>query len=331
MKKISIITACYNEEENVAILCERIRAVMRTLPQYDYEHVFIDNASKDRTVALIREEIEKDPQHIRCIVNARNFGHIRSPFYGMCQCYGDAVIAMASDLQDPPETIPALVEKWEAGYKVVIGVKNQSKENPLMFALRKLFYNLLAKASETEQVKNFTGFGLYDKQFMDVLRQIDDPYPYFRGLVAELGFERAEVPFVQPRRERGKTHNNFYTLYDMAMLGFVNHSKLPLRLASFIGFGTAILSLLVAIVYFIYKLVFWDSFAVGTAPLVIGLFFFSAVQLFFIGIIGEYVGAIHTQVRKRPLVIEKVRINFDANDTTPPQAATLPAATLPKD
>lgn len=309
-KKISIITPCYNEEENVAVLCERIRNVMQTLPQYDYEHIFIDNASKDRTVELIRKEIEKD-SHIRCIVNARNFGHIRSPFHGMCQCYGDAVIAMASDLQDPPETIPALVARWEEGYKVVIGVKNQSKENPLMFGLRKLFYNLLAKASETEQVKNFTGFGLYDCQFMDVLRGIDDPYPYFRGLVAELGFERAEVPFVQPKRERGRTHNNFYTLYDMAMLGFVNHSKLPLRLASFLGFGTAIVSLLVAIAYFIYKLVYWDSFSVGTAPLVIGLFFFSAVQLFFIGIIGEYVGAIHTQVRKRPLVIEKERINFE--------------------
>lgn len=309
-KKISIITACYNEEENVAILCERIRKVMQTLPQYDYEHIFIDNASKDRTVELIRKEIEKD-SHIRCIVNARNFGHIRSPFHGMCQCYGDAVIVMASDLQDPPETIPELVARWEEGYKVVIGVKNQSKENPLMFGLRKLFYNLLAKASETEQVKNFTGFGLYDRQFMDVLRGIDDPYPYFRGLVAELGFERAEVPFVQPKRERGRTHNNFYTLYDVAMLGFVNHSKLPLRLASFLGFGTAIVSLIVAIAYFIYKLVYWDSFSVGTAPLVIGLFFFSAVQLFFIGIIGEYVGAIHTQVRKRPLVIEKERINFE--------------------
>lgn len=309
-KKISIITPCYNEEENVAVLCERIRKVMQTLPQYDYEHIFIDNASKDRTVELIRKEIEKD-SHIRCIVNARNFGHIRSPFHGMCQCYGDAVISMASDLQDPPETIPALVARWEEGYKVVIGVKNQSKENPLMFGLRKLFYNLLAKASETEQVKNFTGFGLYDRQFMDVLRGIDDPYPYFRGLVAELGFERAEVPFVQPKRERGRTHNNFYTLYDMAMLGFVNHSKLPLRLASFLGFGTAIVSLIVAIAYFIYKLVYWDSFSVGTAPLVIGLFFFSAVQLFFIGIIGEYVGAIHTQVRKRPLVIEKERINFE--------------------
>ena len=309
-KKISIITPCYNEEANVAILCGRIRAVMQTLPQYDYEHIFIDNASKDRTVELIRQEIAADP-HIRCIVNARNFGHIRSPFHGMCQCYGDAVVVMASDLQDPPETIPELVARWEEGYKVVIGVKNQSKENPLMFGLRKLFYNLLAKASETEQVKNFTGFGLYDRQFMDVLRGIDDPYPYFRGLVAELGFERAEVPFVQPKRERGRTHNNFYTLYDMAMLGFVNHSKLPLRLASFLGFGTAIVSLLVAIVYLIYKLVYWDSFSVGQAPLVIGLFFFSAVQLFFIGIIGEYVGAIHTQVRKRPLVIEKERINFD--------------------
>lgn len=310
MKKISILTPCYNEEENVAILCERIRAVMRTLPQYDYEHVFIDNASKDHTVDRIREEIAKDP-HIRCIVNARNFGHIRSPFYGMRQCYGDAVISMVSDLQDPPETIPALVAQWEAGHKIVIGVKNQSKESRLMFTLRKFFYDLIAKMSEVEQIKNFTGFGLYDKQFVDVLREIDDPYPYFRGLVSELGFNIATVDFVQPVREHGRTKNNFYTLYDLAMLGFVNYSKVPLRLACFVGFGTAIVSLLVAFVYLIYKLIFWDSFSVGTAPLVIGLFFFSAVQLVFIGIVGEYVGAVHTQVRKRPLVIEAERINFD--------------------
>ena len=309
MKKITILTPCYNEEENVAILCEKIREVMRSLPQYDYEHVFIDNASKDRTVALIRKEIEAD-KHIRCIVNARNFGHIRSPFHGMRQCYGDAVICMASDLQDPPETIPALIAEWEKGHKVVIGVKNQSKENRLMFGIRKLFYNLIARMSEVEQVKNFTGFGLYDRQFVDVLREIDDPYPYFRGLVSELGFDMATVNFVQPRRERGKTKNNFYTLYDMAMLGFVNYSKVPLRLACFVGMGVAVVSLLVALIYFIYKLIYWDTFSAGQAPLVIGLFFFSAVQLFFIGIIGEYVGAVHTQVRKRPLVIEKERINF---------------------
>lgn len=309
-KRISIITACYNEEENVPILCDRIRKVMQGLPQYDYEHIFIDNASKDRTVALIRKEIEKD-KHVRCIVNARNFGHIRSPFHGIRQCYGDAVIAMSSDLQDPPEKIPELVAKWEQGYKVVIGVKNQSKENPLMFAVRKMFYNLIAKMSDVEQVKNFTGFGLYDRKFVDVIRQVDDPYPYFRGLVSELGFDMATVDFVQPRREHGHTKNNFYTLYDMAMLGFVNYSKVPLRLATFVGFGVAILSFLVALVYLIYKLVYWDSFQAGQAPLVIGLFFFSAVQLIFIGIVGEYVGAIHTQVRKRPLVIEKERINFE--------------------
>ncbi|MDE6630856.1 MAG: glycosyltransferase family 2 protein [Bacteroidales bacterium] len=309
-KKISIITACYNEEENVAILCERIRKVMQTLPQYDYEHVFIDNASKDNTVALIRKEIENDP-HIRCIVNARNFGHIRSPFHGIRQCYGDAVIAMSSDLQDPPEKIPELIARWEEGHKVVIAVKNQSKESRLMFAVRKLFYNLIAKMSEVEQVKNFTGFGLYDKKFVDVLRDIDDPYPYFRGLVSELGFDIATVDFVQPRREHGRTKNNFYTLYDMAMLGFVNYSKVPLRLACFLGFGVAVLSVLVALFYLVYKLIFWQSFSAGQAPLVIGLFFFSAVQLIFIGIVGEYVGAVHTQVRKRPLVIEKERINFE--------------------
>lgn len=310
MKKISILTACYNEEENVQILCERIRKVMQGLTDYEYEHIFIDNASTDNTVDLIKKEIAND-KHIKLIVNVRNFGHIRSPFYGLTQSYGDAVICMASDLQDPPEKIPEFVAQWEKGYKVVVGVKKKSKENFLIFAMRKIYYNMLAKMSETEQIKNFTGFGLYDKRFVDEIRKIEDPYPYFRGLVSELGFERAEVVFTQPKREKGKTSNNFYTLFDLAMLGFVNHSKLPLRLASFIGFGTAILSLLAALIYLIYKLVFWDSFSAGQAPLVIGLFFFSAVQLFFIGIIGEYVGAIHTQVRKRPLVVEKERINFD--------------------
>lgn len=316
MKKISILTPCYNEEENVAVLCERIRAVMKTLPQYDYEHVFIDNASKDNTVALIRKEIEKDP-HIRCIVNARNFGHIRSPFHGIRQCYGDAVIQMVSDLQDPPEMIPALVAKWEAGHKVVVGVKNKSKENKLMYAVRSLFYNLISRMSDVEQIKQFTGFGLYDRQFVDVLRDIDDPYPYLRGLVAELGFDIATVEFEQPRREHGRTKNNFYTLYDMAMLGFVNYSKVPLRMACFLGFGVAIVSFLVALVYLIYKLIYWNTFSAGQAPLVIGLFFFSAVQLIFIGIVGEYVGAVHTQVRKRPLVIEKQRINFEDSASRP--------------
>ena len=308
-KFISILTPCFNETENVDLLCTKIRETLVLLPDYDYEHVFIDNASTDDTVAKIKAQIAKD-KRIKLIVNARNFGHIRSPFHGLKQCHGDAVIAMASDLQDPPEKIIDLVKKWEEGYKIVIGVKTKSKENWLMYKLRSMFYGVISRVSETEQIKQFTGFGLYDKAFVDVLREVDDPYPYFRGLISELGFERAEVEFVQPKRERGKTKNNFYTLYDMAMLGFVSHSKLPLRLASFIGFGVAILSLFAAVGYFIYKLCFWDSFSVGTAPLVIGLFFFSSVQLFFIGIIGEYVGSIHTQVRKRPLVIEKERVNF---------------------
>lgn len=314
-KKVSIVTPCYNEQDNVEKLIRLVKEQFDNMPQYDYEHILIDNCSTDNTVDILSKCAAED-KHVKIILNARNFGHIRSPYYGMLQAYGDCVVSMVSDLQDPPELLPQMLKKWEEGYKIITCVKNKSKENPLMFMCRKLFYNTLAKFSETEQIKNFTGFGLYDKKFLDVLRtEINDPYPYFRGIIAELGFDRYELEYVQPKREKGRTKNNFYTLYDIGMLGFVNHSKLPLRLASFIGFGVAILSLIVAIVYFIYKLVYWDSFTVGTAPLVIGLFFFSSVQLFFIGIIGEYIGAIHTQVKKRPLVIEKQRINFDTDNS----------------
>ena len=311
MKKISILTPCFNEEENVSLLYEAVKQQFELLPQYKYEHIFIDNCSKDNTVPILKE-IAKNDKNVKIIVNARNFGHIKSPYYGMLQCTGNCVISMVADLQDPPKMIPQLLEKWEEGYTIVSCVKNKSRENPIMFLLRKLFYNILSRFSETDQIKNFTGFGLYDKKFIDILRnEVDDPYPYFRGLIGELGYNRTEITYIQPKREHGKTKNNFYTLFDIAMLGFVNHSKLPLRLASFIGFGVAILSLLVAIVYFIYKLIYWDDFSAGTAPLVIGLFFFSSVQLFFIGIIGEYIGSIHTQVKKRPLVIEKERVNFE--------------------
>jgi glycosyltransferase involved in cell wall biosynthesis len=312
IKKISVLTPCYNEEGNVAELVKAVAKVFDSLPQYTYEHVFIDNFSTDRTVAILKEIAASD-KHVKIIVNARNFGHVRSPYYGMLQCTGDAVISLVADFQDPPELIPNLLEKWEEGYKVVVGVKNQSQENPLMFRVRKIFYRLLASVSDTQEapIENFTGFGLYDKQFIDVLRTLDDPYPFFRGLITELGFARFEIPYVQPIRKSGKTKNNFFTLYDLALLGFVNHSKLPLRLSTFIGFITAIASLLIALIYLVYKLICWSNFSVGVAPLVIGLFFFSSVQLFFIGIIGEYIGAIHTQVRKRPLVIEKERINFD--------------------
>ncbi len=310
-KHISVITACYNEEENVAALIKAVRAVFEKLPQYTYEHVFIDNSSVDNTVAILKEIAATD-KNVKVIVNARNFGHIRSPFHGMLQCKGDAVISMVADFQDPPEMIASFLAKWDEGYKIVIGVKKQSEENRLMFMIRSFFYNLLSKMSDTGEkpIKNFTGFGLYDKQFIDVIRELEDPYPYFRGMITDLGFGRCEIDYIQRDRGKGKSKNNFFTLYDLAMLGFTNHSKLPLRLSVFIGIFSSIISLIVAVGYFIYKLIYWDRFSVGMAPLVIGVFFFSSVQLFFIGIIGEYIGAIHTQVRKRPLVIEKERINF---------------------
>jgi len=311
-KHISVLTGCYNEEENVEALVLAVADVFKKMPQYTYEHLFIDNSSTDQTVPILRRLCETHKQ-VKVIVNARNFGHIRSPYYGLIQCYGDAVIVLVADFQDPPEMIDKFLSKWEMGYKIVIGVKENSRENFIMFRVRKFFYNVLSRmAAPTGEppIKNFTGFGLYDQKFISVVRQLDDPYPYFRGLITELGFNRYEITYTQQQRAAGKTKNNFFTLYDTAMLGFVNHSKLPLRLSAFIGFFSAGISLLVAIIYFIYKLIYWNTFQAGSAPMVIGLFFFSSIQLFFIGVIGEYIGAIHTQVRKRPLVIEKERINF---------------------
>lgn len=306
---ISVVVPCYNEEQNVQKMYDALKGVFKDLGKYDYELIFIDNFSKDKTIEILKKIAVTD-KRLKIIVNARNFGHIRSPYYALQQTSGDAIILMAADFQDPPELIKEFIKKWESGFKVVIGVKSKSKENPIMFFIRGVFYRTIARLSETDQIRNFTGFGLYDKQVINVVKSLREPYPYFRGIISEIGFERSEIEFVQPRREKGKTKNNFYTLYDMAMLGFVNYSKVPLRMAVFIGFGTALFNLLVAVVYFIYKLVFWDRFEVGMAPLVIGLFFFSSVQLFFIGIIGEYVGVIFTQVKDRPLVIEKERINF---------------------
>jgi len=314
LKLISVVTACYNEEENIKNLYLQVKNVFKELGRYSYEHIFIDNASKDGTV-LVLKEIARNDKNVKIIVNTRNFGHICSPYHAILQARGDAVINIVADLQDPPFMIKDFIKKWEEGFKIVVGVKNKSEENRIMFAIRKLYYNLMKKYAETEQIKNFTGFGLYDKEFVDILRNLDEPYPYFRGLITEMGFEKAEIEYVQPKRKKGRTKNNFYTLYDMAMLGFVNHSKVPLRMATFIGFSVAIISLLVALSYFIYKLIFWQSFQVGMAPMVIGVFFFAAVQLFFIGIIGEYIGAIYTQVKNRPLVIEKERINFDLDDS----------------
>ncbi len=310
LKLISVVTACFNEEENVADLYRQVKAVFDELPQYNYEHIFIDNASKDRTVTILKD-IARNDHRVKIIVNTRNYGHIRSPYHALMQAKGDVVISIVADLQDPPTMIKEFVKKWEEGYKIVIGIKSQSEESKIFFAVRKTYYNLVGRLSEIELIKNFTGFGLYDQQVIEILRSIEDPYPYFRGLICDIGFERAVIEYVQPSRKRGFTKNNLYTLYDMAMLGITNHSKVPLRLATMTGFAVAFLNLIVALGYFIYKLIFWNSFTVGIAPLVIGLFFFASVQLFFIGIIGEYIGSIHTQVLKRPLVVEKERINFD--------------------
>lgn len=306
---ISVVTACYNEEANVEEMYLQIKQVFEKLKTYKYEHIFIDNASKDRTVEILRAIAHKDKK-VKVIVNARNFGHIRSPYYGLLQGSGDAVIALASDLQDPPSLIPDFIRKWEEGYKIVVGVKSKSRENPVILAMRKLYYKLVGRLSDVELIKNFTGFGLYDKKIVEILRDIDDPYPYFRGLICDIGFEHARIEYTQPQRKHGITKNNFYTLYDLAMLGITSHSKIPLRLAAMLGFFSSFVSLMVAMIYLVYKLVFWNSFSVGIAPMVIGVFFYASVQLFFIGIIGEYIGSIHTQVQKRPLVVEKERINF---------------------
>jgi glycosyltransferase involved in cell wall biosynthesis len=308
-KHITVVTPCYNEVENVRELYEAIKEVFAGLPQYTYDHIYIDNASQDGTADILRELAAQD-ENVRVIINARNFGHIRSPYHGFLQAEGDAVIVMASDFQDPPALIPEFLRRWEEGYKIVVGVKVESEESRLMYALRSLYYGVAAKLAEVELMQHVTGFGLYDRRVVEILRQIDDPYPYGRGLIADIGLDCCKIPYRQPQRRRGITKNNFYTLYDMAMLGITNHSKVPLRIATMAGFVMSAGGLCLAFAYLVAKLLFWNWLNAGVAPMLISLFFFSSVQLFFIGVLGEYLGAIHTQVQKRPLVIEKERINF---------------------
>lgn len=310
MRFVSVVAGCYNEEGNVAELYERIvRTFEKELPEYTFEIILIDNASVDRTVDVLREIALKD-KRLKVIVNNRNFGHIRSPYYVVLQAKGEAVIGMASDLEDPPELIPAFIRKWEEGHKIVLAQKSGSDEFGLFCLIRKLYYMLITRLSEAPLVKDATGFGIYDREVVENLRAVRDPYPYFRGLICDLGYKPYMVPFHKPARKRGITKNNFYTLYDTAMLGITNHSKVPLRLAIFTGFAISALSFLVALGYLVYKLMYWNSFQLGTAPVVIGIFFFGAIQLFFVGVLGEYIGSIHTQVMNRPLVVEKERINF---------------------
>jgi glycosyltransferase involved in cell wall biosynthesis len=308
-KLISIVTPCYNEEGNVEELHRRIVVQMEAFPQYDFEHIYVDNASTDETVAAIRRLAGADAS-VKAIVNNRNFGIIRSSNHGLLQARGDAIINMASDMQEPPELIGDFIRKWEQGYKVVVGVKPNSHETAPMFALRRLYYSTIGRIADVTLIPHYTGFGLYDREVIEGLRRIDDPYPYFRGLIADMGFAHAEVPYVQPLRKRGITKSNFYALYDMAMLGITSHSKVPLRLATMAGFGLSAISLLIALGYLVLKLTQWEQMSFGLAPILIGFFFFASVQLFFIGLLGEYILQIHTQVQKRPLVMERERINF---------------------
>jgi len=316
VRLLTILTPCFNEEENVREVYRQVKEVMTTLPGYDYEHLFIDNASTDRTVDILRDLAMGD-RRVKVIVNTRNFGHIRSPYYGFLQARGDAVIGCVADLQDPPELIPQFVRKWEEGYKIVIGVKKTSEESKLMFRARHLYYRLVGRLAEVDLVQDFTGFGLYDREVVERCRETDEQYPYFRGLICELGYERAVIEYVQPARRRGVTKNGLYALYDTAMLGITSHSRIPLRIAAITGFLLAILSLLVAVAYLVLKLTFWNTYQLGLAPLLIGIYFFGAIQLFFIGMVGEYIGSINTQVHKRALVVEKERINFEPEIARP--------------
>lgn len=309
MKHISIVTPCYNEEGNIQNIYEAVKNTIRSLNGYSYEHIFADNASQDKTQDILRD-IARNDKNVKLIFNTRDFGQLRSPLHAMLQAKGEAVISIVADLQDPPKLIIDFIKKWEEGYKIVVGVKHQSEDSPILHALRKVYYNFIVSLSEIKLIKNFTGFGLYDREVIKILRKVNDPCPYFRGLICDIGFGRAEIPYTQPKRRWGITKNNFYILFDYAMLGITSHSKVPLRLATMLGFIFSFLCLLVAAGYLVYKLLFWESFSVGVAPLVVGFFFFASIQLTFIGIIGEYVGAIHTQLLKRPLVIEKERINF---------------------
>jgi glycosyltransferase involved in cell wall biosynthesis len=307
--RVSIVTATFNEQDNVEELSRRIRDVMSQLPRYDYEHIFIDNASTDATVERVKHLIESD-ERIRLIVNVRNFGQVRSPTYGVLQAEGDVVVSLASDLQDPPELIPRFLQQWEQGFKVVAGVKARVEEGFLIGAARSAYYQLLRRISDVEVIAGFTGFGLYDRCVVRELRRLNDAYPYLRGLVSELGYAVARIPFDKPARRRGMSSNGLLSLYDMAMLGITSHSRAPLRVATMTGFGFSLLSAFVAFGYLVAKLLFWERIPFGFAPLLIGVFFLGSLQLFFIGVVGEYLGAVHLNVLKRPLVVEKERVNW---------------------
>ena len=309
MKKVSILIPCYNEEENVKEISKAVINEINKLEKYDYELIFIDNCSTDNTQNFIAE-LCRENNKVKAIFNCKNFGQFNSPYYGLQQTTGDCAILICADFQDPVEMIPKFIEEWENGYKIVIGIKNKSKENKLMYFLRSCYYKIIKKLSSTEQIEHFTGFGLYDKDFIEILKKLDDPTPFLRGIVAELGLKRKEIPYEQQKRKAGKTHNNFYTLYDAAMLSFTSYTKAGLRIATLTGIIIAGISFIIGMIYLVLKLIYWDRFAAGTIPILIGMCFLGSIQLFFIGLVGEYILAINSRIMKRPLVIEDKRINF---------------------
>lgn len=311
MKKISILIPCYNEEENVIPMSRAISELFeKELTMYNYELLFIDNNSTDNTKSLLRE-ICRENLNVKAIFNAKNFGQFNSPYYGILQTTGDCTISMVCDFQDPIELIPQYIREWENGYKIVIGIKESSEENLVMYKLRSIYYKIIKRFSDVEQIEHFTGSGLYDREFVEVLRNLNDPTPFLRGIVAELGYKRKEIHYKQPQRRAGKTHNNFYTLYDAAMLSFTSYTKIGLRLATFMGIGIGIISAIMGVAYLILKLMYWNRFAAGTAPMLIGIFFLGSIQLFFLGFMGEYILSINQRIMNRPLVIEEERINFE--------------------
>lgn len=310
MKKISVMIPCFNEQENVREIAKAVADILENeLPQYDYELLFIDNCSTDKTRVYLRELCKQNPK-IKAIFNARNFGQFNSPYYGMCQTTGDCTITMCCDFQDPVEMIPKFIEEWENGYKIVSAIKSSSKENGFIYFLRTVYYKMIRKMSSVEMIEHFTGFGLYDKSFIEILRDLHDPIPFIRGIVAEFGYKRKEIEYEQPKRRAGKTHNNWYSLYDAAMLSITSYTKVGLRLATFGGFLGAIISFIIAAIYFVLKLIYWDSMPAGMTPFILGVFGLGSIQLFFIGLLSEYVMNINTRIMNRPLVIEEERINF---------------------
>ena len=312
MKKkiISIICPCFNENDVIENFYKELYFVTNKIKNYSFNYIFIDNCSTDGTKEKLLK-FAKNNKDVKLIFNSRNFGHIRSPYWGFLQSTGDASIFIATDLQEPPKLIKDFLVYWEQGYKVVLAVKSKSKTNFLMHNLRKLYYSFLDSISEVKQIKNSTGFGLYDKKFVDLVKQVNDPYPYMRGFVNEFGLKYKEVEFIQDTRKGGITKNNFFTLYDLAILGIVSHSKIPIRISIFFGFLLGSISLLLSIFFLLLKIIYWESFQLGLAPLIISLFFLMGMLFIFIGIIGEYILSIHRNIQNRPIVVEDERVNFD--------------------